>query len=520
MRRGRVPVAGSRPGGWTCRRRSRTRAPRRPRAAGRRAARRTARPGSRRRRPPGCGRLSLRSEASSSASIESFLACSTKPQVLTTATSASAASSTSSHPSAASRPASSSESTSLRAQPRVTRATLRAALEGGGRRSHGFTVVGVRLQWPHGRRPPTTLARVTAAAARAAPLVDGHNDLPVGGARSRPATTSTASTSSAAGTTDRTPTCPGCATAGSARSSGRSTCPRTLPATRPSAPRSSRSTRAPDDRRGTPTELALRADRRRAWRRRRAPGRIASLMGAEGGHSIGSSLATLRLLHVLGVRYMTLTHNDNIAVGRLGDRRAGRRRAHARSACEVVREMNRIGMLVDLSHVAGRRRCATPCDVADAPVIFSPLLRARRLRPPAQRARRRAGDACATNGGVAWSRSCRSSSPRRPPTGGRGRRRPARRARRPPPDRPRRRAMAFTAPSRQTAPAPGRHASTHGRRPRRARARGRRRRPLGIGGDYDGTTFTAATGWTTSPATRSLIAELPTAAGPTPTSPS
>ena len=68
---------------------------------------------------------SLRSLASSRASTESFLAASTKPQVLTTATSASAASSTSSQPSAAKRPASSSESTSLRAQPRVTRATVR-----------------------------------------------------------------------------------------------------------------------------------------------------------------------------------------------------------------------------------------------------------------------------------------------------------------------------------------------------------------------------------------------------------
>ena len=61
--------------------------------------------------------------------MESFLACATNPHVLTTATSASSASSTSSQPSAARRPASSSESTSLRVHPRVTRATLRCSVE-------------------------------------------------------------------------------------------------------------------------------------------------------------------------------------------------------------------------------------------------------------------------------------------------------------------------------------------------------------------------------------------------------
>jgi hypothetical protein len=64
--------------------------------------------------------------------MESFLACSTKPHVLTTATSASAASSTRVHPSDCSRPASSSESTSLRVHPRVTRATLRVGAAAGG----------------------------------------------------------------------------------------------------------------------------------------------------------------------------------------------------------------------------------------------------------------------------------------------------------------------------------------------------------------------------------------------------
>jgi membrane dipeptidase len=101
----------------------------------------------------------------------------------------------------------------------------------------------------------------------------------------------------------------------------------------------------------------------------RAEGRIASLMGAEGGHSINNSLATLRALHALGVRYMTLTHNDNIpwadsatdkpGVGGLSP--FGR---------EVVREMNRIGMLVDLSHVAASTM-RDALDTSTAPVIFS-----------------------------------------------------------------------------------------------------------------------------------------------------
>ncbi|WP_328910535.1 dipeptidase [Streptomyces sp. NBC_00234] len=101
----------------------------------------------------------------------------------------------------------------------------------------------------------------------------------------------------------------------------------------------------------------------------RAEGRIASLMGAEGGHSINNSLGTLRALHTLGVRYMTLTHNDNIdwADSATDVPRVGGLSAFGR---EVVREMNRIGMLVDLSHVAAttmRQALAT----STAPVIFS-----------------------------------------------------------------------------------------------------------------------------------------------------
>lgn len=100
-----------------------------------------------------------------------------------------------------------------------------------------------------------------------------------------------------------------------------------------------------------------------------AAGRIASLAGAEGGHSIGSSLAVLRELRRAGVAYLTLTHNDNTpwaasATGvpvDFGLTGFGR---------QVVREMNRIGMLVDLSHVAPRTM-HDALDVTDRPVLFS-----------------------------------------------------------------------------------------------------------------------------------------------------
>ncbi|MFK4866379.1 dipeptidase [Streptomyces sp. CSMPJR101] len=101
----------------------------------------------------------------------------------------------------------------------------------------------------------------------------------------------------------------------------------------------------------------------------RAEGRIASLMGAEGGHSIADSLATLRALYALGVRYMTLTHNDNIAWAdsATDEPRVGGLSAFGR---EVVREMNREGMLVDLSHVAATTM-RDALDTTAAPVIFS-----------------------------------------------------------------------------------------------------------------------------------------------------
>ncbi len=98
-------------------------------------------------------------------------------------------------------------------------------------------------------------------------------------------------------------------------------------------------------------------------------GRVASLIGAEGGHSIGDSLGTLRALYRLGVRYMTLTHNDNTdwADSATDEPVHGGLTDFGR---DVVREMNRLGMLVDLSHVsADTMRDAL--DVSSAPVVFS-----------------------------------------------------------------------------------------------------------------------------------------------------
>lgn len=104
-------------------------------------------------------------------------------------------------------------------------------------------------------------------------------------------------------------------------------------------------------------------------RRARERGAIASLMGAEGGHSINCSLATLRVLSELGVRYLTLTHNDNVpwADSATDEPAAG---GLTRFGAEVVREMNRLGMLVDLSHTsAGTMR--DTLRASRAPVLFS-----------------------------------------------------------------------------------------------------------------------------------------------------
>ena len=104
-------------------------------------------------------------------------------------------------------------------------------------------------------------------------------------------------------------------------------------------------------------------------RRAMSAGRVASMLGMEGGHSIDSSIATLRMLHRLGVGYMTLTHSRNVPwadsatdAGALGGLSA--------FGEEVVREMNRLGMLVDLSHTSADTM-ADAIRVSQAPVIFS-----------------------------------------------------------------------------------------------------------------------------------------------------
>jgi len=98
-------------------------------------------------------------------------------------------------------------------------------------------------------------------------------------------------------------------------------------------------------------------------------GKIASLIGIEGGHSIGNSLAVLRQLYALGARYMTITHSDNndFADSATADPAHNGLTPFGKL---VIAEMNRLGMLVDLSHVAPKTMHDV-LDITAAPVIFS-----------------------------------------------------------------------------------------------------------------------------------------------------
>ncbi|MCA9239834.1 MAG: dipeptidase, partial [Planctomycetales bacterium] len=98
-------------------------------------------------------------------------------------------------------------------------------------------------------------------------------------------------------------------------------------------------------------------------------GKIASLIGVEGGHCIEGSLATLARLYDRGARYMTLTHSDTLdwADSATDEHRNGGLTEFGR---EVVREMNRLGMMVDISHVSAKTMHDT-LDTTAAPIIFS-----------------------------------------------------------------------------------------------------------------------------------------------------
>lgn len=100
-----------------------------------------------------------------------------------------------------------------------------------------------------------------------------------------------------------------------------------------------------------------------------AEGRIASLLGMEGGHVLEGSLGALRAFWELGARYLTLTHNTSNEVGDSGTD-AARHGGLSSFGREVVAEMNRLGMLVDLSHTSVETM-SDALDASQAPVIFS-----------------------------------------------------------------------------------------------------------------------------------------------------
>src|SRR5436190_19314096 len=113
-------------------------------------------------------------------------------------------------------------------------------------------------------------------------------------------------------------------------------------------------------------ELALTADDVEKIHKR---GKIASLIGMEGGHSIDNSLGILRMTYAMGARYMTLTHTKN---NDWADSASDKPQHHGLTPFgeKVVLEMNRLGMLVDLSHVSDETMSAA-LKVSKAPVIFS-----------------------------------------------------------------------------------------------------------------------------------------------------
>ena len=105
-----------------------------------------------------------------------------------------------------------------------------------------------------------------------------------------------------------------------------------------------------------------------------AAGKIASLIGVESGHAINSNLGILRAMYELGVRYVTLTHNCNTPWADSSKAESGSEIVRSNGLSpfgeKVIQEMNRLGMMVDLSHVSAETM-ADAISVSVAPVIFS-----------------------------------------------------------------------------------------------------------------------------------------------------
>lgn len=131
----------------------------------------------------------------------------------------------------------------------------------------------------------------------------------------------------------------------------------------------------------------------KAWKAKK----IASLLGMEGGHSIGGSLAVLRQMHALGARYMTLTHFKNLAWAESATD-APMAQGLTPFGKDVVREMQRLGMLVDLAHVS-EKAMLDALAVAKAPVIVSHS-NARAINHHPRNVPDTALDAIRANGGI------------------------------------------------------------------------------------------------------------------------
>ncbi len=130
-----------------------------------------------------------------------------------------------------------------------------------------------------------------------------------------------------------------------------------------------------------------------AWKK----GRIASLLGMEGGHSIGGSLGVLRQMHALGARYMTLTHFKNLAWAESATD-VPMPQGLTPFGKDVVREMQRLGILVDLAHVS-EKTMLDALAVARAPVIVSHS-NARAINHHPRNVPDSALDAIRANGGI------------------------------------------------------------------------------------------------------------------------